>query len=66
MISVLTSDPAVMLCELSSGRVSVCPIDRQQQRRLAGLLLSALREEISIDSCGRRATGAPAVSSKCR
>ena len=27
----------------ASVRLSVCPIDRQQQRRLAGMLLSALR-----------------------
>jgi len=26
-----------------SDRLSVCPVDRQQQRRPAGLLLSALR-----------------------
>ena len=37
---------------------SVCPIDRQQQRRPAGLLLSACRQIISIASCGRRAAGA--------
>ena len=50
---------------LCNGRVSVrlsvcpplCPIDRQQQQqRAAGLLLIALRAEISIDSC-RRAAG---------
>jgi len=43
---------------VTDGRLSVCPsvcpIDRQQQRRPAGLLL------ISIDSCGRRAACAGA------
>ena len=39
----------------SGVRPSVCPIDRQQQRRPVGLLLSALPHEISIDSCGRAA-----------
>jgi len=34
---------------------SVCPIDRQQQRRPAGLLLSACRQKISIASCVRGA-----------
>jgi len=37
-------------------RSGVSAIDRQQQRRPAGLLLSALWAE-SIDSCGRRAAG---------
>ena len=36
-----------------SVRLSV-PIDRQQQRRTAGLLMSALRPTISVHSCGRR------------
>jgi len=45
-----------------SVRLSV-PIDRQQQRRTAGLLMSALRPTISVGSCGRRA---PALSSKRR
>jgi len=40
-------------------RVSVCPVDRQQQRWPAGLLLSVLRQEISIDSCRRLASRAP-------
>jgi len=50
------------------GYSSVCPVDRQQQRRAAGLLLSALRAgDIDIDRqlrerCGRRAAGA---GSKC-
>jgi len=43
---------------------SVCPVDRQQQRRLAGLLLSALRagdiDRLLRDQCGRRAAGAGA------
>ena len=43
-----------------SVRPSVCPIDRHQQRLPAGLLLSAQRQGISIDSCGRRAAGAGA------
>ena len=34
-----------------SGRLSVCPVDRQQQRRAASSLLSAPREEISSDLC---------------
>jgi len=47
------------LCNGSASvRPSVCPVDRQQQRRPAGLLLSAL--QISIDSCGC-AAGAGAV-----
>jgi len=37
---------------------SVCPVDRQQQRRAVGLLLSAPRAEISIDSGGRASAGA--------
>jgi len=37
-----------------SVRLSVCPVDRQQQRRLAGLLLSAPGQETPIDSCGCR------------
>jgi len=40
-----------------SVRPSVCPIIRPHQRRAAGLLLSAMRQEISIDST--------AHSSKC-
>jgi len=43
---------------------SVCPVDRQQQLRLAGLLLSALRagdiDRLLRDQCGRRAAGAGA------
>ena len=38
-----------------SVRPSVCPIDRQQQQRLVGLLPSVLQAE---NSCGRRAAGA--------
>ena len=38
-----------------SVRLSVCPIDRRQRRRPASLLVSEpCRQEISIDSCGRR------------
>jgi len=44
---------------------SVCPIDRQQQRRPAGLLLSACRQIISIASCVRRA-GAVLQAPCCR
>jgi len=56
---------------LSIRHPSVCPIDRQQQRRPGGLLLSALctcGQEISINSCGLTASAmlqAPALSSKC-
>jgi len=45
--------PAKYMEHMWSG---VSAIDRQQQRRPAGLLLSALWAE-SIDSCGRRAAG---------
>jgi len=32
-----------------SARSSVCPIDRQQQRRAAGLLQAGRRRQISVD-----------------
>jgi len=40
-----------------------CPVDKQQQRWPAGLLLGACRQEISIDSCRRRVPAAGALSS---
>ena len=40
--------------------LSVCPIDRQQQRRAEGLLLSVLGQEIPMDSTVQQA---PALSS---
>jgi len=43
----------------SGVRPSVCPISRTLQRRAAGLLLSAVRAKISIDSAGRPAATAP-------
>ena len=55
-VYVTVQSPSVHL----SVRPSVCPIDRQQQWRPAGLLLNALRDEISIKGCGRRAAGAGA------
>jgi len=54
--------PSVCPSVCPSVRLSV-PINRQQQRRTAGLLMSALRPTISVGSCGRRA---PALSSKRR
>ena len=46
---------------LEHCRLSVCPIDQQQLRRPAGLLLSAGagQQQILIDSCGHRATRGP-------
>ena len=45
-------------------RPSVCPFDRQQQRRPAGLLLSSLLagdvDHLLRTRCGRRAAGANA------
>jgi len=61
--------------------MSVHPFDRPQQRRAAGLLLSAGRQEVSIGCCTARrvsgvgaqqqrrrstAVGSTALSSKCR
>jgi len=43
-----------------SSCLSVCPIDRQQQRRAEGLLLSVLGQEIPMDSTVQQA---PALSS---
>jgi len=52
-----------------TARPSVCPIDRQQQRQPAGLLLSAMPAEDTDRQlqarCRRRTAGAPALSSKC-
>ena len=51
-----------------AGRPSVCPINRQQQRRPEGLLLSDLEAGGINDSCGRAASAvveAPALSNKC-
>ena len=50
---------------MSNGRASVCPIDRQQQRRPTGLLLSAglCGGCRSIDAGA--VLHAPALSSKC-
>jgi len=43
-----------------SVRPSVCPVDRQQKRRAAGLLLSAVQAGVSIDiDIGRPAATAP-------
>jgi len=50
-----------------TARPSVCPIDRQQQRQPAGLLLSAMPAEDTDRQlqarCRRRTAGAPALSS---
>ena len=46
-----------------SVRLSVCPIDRQQQQRLVGLLPSALQAE---DSCGRRDAAGAGVQQQTR
>ena len=52
-----------------TARPSVCPIDRQQQRQPACLLLSAMPAEDTDRQlqarCRRRTAGAPALSSKC-
>jgi len=51
----------------SRVRLSVCPIDRQQQRRAAGLLLSARGRDISIDCCTARLQAAAGTTCcRCR
>jgi len=60
------TDRVYVTVECPSVLPSVCPVDRQQQRRAAGLLLSALRaRDRPIDRwlrarCGCRAAGAGA------
>jgi len=50
---------AVSVIKRSSVRPSVCPVDRQQQRRPVGLLLGPDVSNRLADSCCCRATRGP-------